>query len=383
MKVGFAALYDARDINRGSGTFYHLTCEIERQGHEVTYFSADLKPNPLATRLFRFASRTMGKKYRTFQDPFMARRIGKKLSHLMKANQCDILLTNDYGMAGYVETNKPIFLYTDAVFPFNYATNDHPWLANLSWFGAKSCQIVTRRGLHGSSFCFFPTAWAAKEAQKYGISDDKLGIIPFGANLEDPGRCPASLRRLARIKQRGVLNLLFVGKDWLLKGGRIAIHTADELTRKGVACVLHLVGCTPPAEARREYVVAHGFLAPSDQRQRQQLDALYREADFLVFPSICEGFGITAAEAAAYGLPVLGYRTRGVSEAVRNGETGVLLELGMDGGAFAERICSMLSNASEYERLATSARHYYEQTVNWSASAAQLLLGIKQHVGRN
>jgi len=48
-------------------------------------------------------------------------------------------------------------------------------------------------------------------------------------------------------------------------------------------------------------------------------------ADFLVLPSYREGFGMVVIEAAAVGIPTIGTRIHGLSDAVVDGETGVLV----------------------------------------------------------
>mgnify|MGYP006130264217 FL=1 len=51
------------------------------------------------------------------------------------------------------------------------------------------------------------------------------------------------------------------------------------------------------------------------------------KSDFLCLPSHREGFGLTIIEAAAMGLPAIGSKIVGVSDAIVDNETGLLHEV--------------------------------------------------------
>ena len=89
----------------------------------------------------------------------------------------------------------------------------------------------------------------------------------------------------------------------------------------------------PYTRSLQQFILAHGlrdvqFLgAVTDE----ELRSLYRSASaFVLTPRQeglhFEGFGLVYLEAGAYGLPVVGTRTGGVPDAIREGETGLLVD---------------------------------------------------------
>lgn len=384
MKIAFATLYDPQDVRRGSGTYYHLSKEIERQGHVLHYIGPLSIRFPLMTRLLRHISRRFGWRYRSYQDPFTGRIIGKIVTQKLNELNYDILLTNDYVIAGFTQTSKPVVLYTDAIFPSDYSTNTHPWLGHLSPINVWFCQYVTRKAIQKASLCLFPAFSALDKLLTYeGVKTEKTGVIPFGANLEDPTNQIAKGRTFKKVINRGLISLLFIGKDWQLKGGDVAIDTITELHRRGINAELHVVGSFPPYPVNPNHIHVHGLLDKTNEDDCIQLNMLFKQCDLLILPSVAEGFGIVFAEAAAYGLPSLAYNTTGVATAVRNGESGILLELGQSATAFADVIESWFKNPSMYDDLVLLSRRHFEKTVNWKTAVSRLLSEIEKILSNN
>jgi glycosyltransferase involved in cell wall biosynthesis len=329
---------------------------------------------PLPTRAFRYLSKRILKKgYRSYMDPFSGRRLGKVVADALQNTDCDVLLTNDYGIAAYTPTESPVVLCTDAMFPRDYGNHVNPRLDDLSLLSVKFCQLVTKKGLQAASLCVFPATFAGEEAcVEYGVSSDNIKIIPFGANIEDPGGHIAARRSLDQAVKSTRITLLFVGKDWDGKGGDVAVETVEILRQKGIEAKLHVVG-VPSLRRDVDNVRVHGLLDKSRPEDRQKLHALYAESDALIVPSIAEGFGITYVEAAAHGLPSMGYETIGVSTAVKDGISGILLPLGAPAAAFANVVLSWLTDPGSYDDLVEGARRYYEQVVNWTTAVEQLV----------
>jgi len=119
-----------------------------------------------------------------------------------------------------------------------------------------------------------------------------------------------------------------------------------------------------------------GFV-PDDER-----DALLAEARVCVCPSVKEGWGITVIEVNAVGTPVVATDAPGLRDAVRHGETGLLVADG-PAQAFVERLAKrtgeLLADDALAERLsqgalAWSRRFSWDATAERTAHAIEVLL---------
>ena len=93
----------------------------------------------------------------------------------------------------------------------------------------------------------------------------------------------------------------------------------------------------------------------SDAKRRE----LYRRCLFVCTPSRYEGWCMAAVEAAAASKPVIGTRIPGLVDAVRDGETGHLVESG-DVEALAQAMRQLLADPGERRRLGAAGRKWAE-----------------------
>ena len=83
-----------------------------------------------------------------------------------------------------------------------------------------------------------------------------------------------------------------------------------------------------------------------------------------------EGWGLTVLEAAACGTPAVGTDVPGLRDAVRDGETGLLVPLG-DAAAMAAAIGRLLEDQALRDRLGAGALHWAAR-FTWDAVAADI-----------
>jgi glycosyltransferase involved in cell wall biosynthesis len=380
MKVAFATLYDARDIRRGSGTFYYMSREIERQGHEVRYVGPLTFEMPLISRGLRYLTRNLGKRYKTYLDPFVGKNTGRQVNEYLDGIDYDVLITNDYAIAGFSALDKPVVLYTDAMITRDYIERDlkDARLSNLSPITLMLSRWTIKKGLQSSNLCVFPAEWSANEAMKYHSDPTKIVVIPFGANVDDPGPQVAMKRDFESVFEKGTIDLLFIGKDWGRKGGDIAVKLVEELHHRTIQARLHIVGGQPSYEVDSAFVKIYGLLDKANDHDRNKLDNLFQSCDVFVLPSSSEGLVISVLEAAAYGMPALAYDTIGVRDAVVHGETGYLIKYGLSEKAFADVIEEWYRQPGVYNRYVAGARAHFEGNVNWSLSVSRLMNHIEE-----
>ena len=84
-----------------------------------------------------------------------------------------------------------------------------------------------------------------------------------------------------------------------------------------------------------------------------------------------EGFGISIAEASACGLPVIAGRSGGIPEAVRDGDTGLLVDAERP-EAVSDALRLLLDDPALRARLGRAARRSVETYYNWDRVARDL-----------
>ena len=204
-----------------------------------------------------------------------AKRIIEKF---LKQKKYDLIFCiNNPGAIAEIKTNIPIIYYSDCV-----ASN----MFDYYWFGAtddikKEMNDVTKRALDVSKGIILSNHWAKKEAiEFYGIDENKIEVIPFGANIDDD--------TIKTTPHEGI-NLLFIGVDWERKGAQTAIECVEKLNEidSSTKYTLHLVGCNSPYEITPPQC-CHSWL-PEKRQSRRKDKTRYAKNNSRFFYSANEG----------------------------------------------------------------------------------------------
>jgi len=187
--------------------------------------------------------------------------------------------------------------------------------------------------------------------EEYGISPDKVTVVGAGANLR---RLPA----VRPLPLDAPPTILFIGNDFVRKGGEVLLDAFDTVRRSVPDARLVLVG-TRPAIAPREGVEVLGRV-----RDRSRIAELYRSASVFCVPSFFDPYPLVLLEAMAFGVPVVGTEQMGTPEMVVDGETGRLVRPG-DASALADALLDVLKDPDAAEHRAAAARRDVERRFTW------------------
>ncbi|MPR00471.1 D-inositol-3-phosphate glycosyltransferase [Modestobacter sp. I12A-02628] len=214
----------------------------------------------------------------------------------------------------------------------------------------------------------------------YGADPRRVVVVPPGVDLDrfQPAD-RARAREQVDLAPDDVV-LLFVGRIQPLKAPDVLLHAAarmlaDDPSLRDRLRVLVVgapsgSGLTEPQKlqelaARLGIADRVRFVAP---QQPAQLAQYYRAADVAVVPSHNESFGLVALEAQACGTPVVAAAVGGLTTAVEDGVSGVLVA-GHDPADYATAVRSVLA---QRELLSAGARRHASR-FSWDRTAESLV----------
>ena len=215
-----------------------------------------------------------------------------------------------------------------------------------------SFHAITKFSIEKSNGLTAVSKYLRDETQKvFGCSACRIDVIP---NFIDPAVYDRSrYEPQLREQVNGDKVLMHISNFRAVKRVRDVVGIYARVAKE-VPSVLVMVGDGPERidaeqEARRLGVQDRVFFLG----KLEAVAPLLASADLFLIPSQSESFGLSALEALATGVPVVGSRAGGLPEVVRDGETGALCAVG-DVDAMARAAIELLTDDDRWH--AVSAR---------------------------
>ena len=184
---------------------------------------------------------------------------------------------------------------------------------------------------------------------KYGVYRNDIEIIGNGSN---PRKCRLTEEEMEATKQRLGIKagkiLLSVGRLTKFKNIQFSLRALAAAKQKGLKDFQFIVAgtgnyakklkaLTKRLKLENEVVFA-GFV------QDYELNALYKIADLMLFPTIADTYGLVIDDAARMGVPVMVLDKTAPSERIQNNFNGFVCK--HDSALFGEKLMSILSDTA-------------------------------------
>jgi glycosyltransferase involved in cell wall biosynthesis len=377
MRLAFVTPYDATNVRSWSGTPYHMARALVNEGVSLEYVGS-LRTKRGALSLGRRGfHRLKGERYLFDRDPGVLREYAREVKSRLIGLDVDAVFSPGTVPIAYLDTPLPVVTWTDATFAA--MVGYYPEFSNLPARSIRDGNSMERAALSRSGAALFCSTWAADSALEYYSAESaKVHVVPFGANLNEIPDWDQVARLIAG-RPRNECRLLFIGVDWVRKGGDLALAVASKLKQAGISTRLTVVGCPRSSVPDSDLIDCLGFIDKSSPEGEARLARLLGESHFLCLPSRAECFGVVFCEASAYGLPSVSIRTGGIESVVTDGSNGYLFDEPQFVESAAKSIVNCMADyESAYVPLAITSREEYSSRLNWRTSTKLLV----QHVSR-
>lgn len=303
VKIGFINLNSPLDRKASSGTTFQMCQALKRIGADIVWLQP--KHNffyKLVNLFFKvLAVSTHTKILRDHTIPLA--KIESKSLKKRDIEKCDILFAPFASTSLYaLKTGKPIIYLSDATFAVMV---DYYFKGLVSW-NVKQANKIEQTALLKATHAIYASQWAYNSAiQDYNADKSRIHVIEFGANIDEQNIIPH------QFSYKGRLDLLFLGVDWIRKGGDIAVEATRYLNDNGIPTTLHIVGIPNLNNdiANLPYVKNYGFLNKNNPDDYNQLVSIIQQSHCLLLPTTAECAGIVFCESSANGIPIFTYNT--------------------------------------------------------------------------
>ncbi|MEM8720690.1 MAG: glycosyltransferase family 4 protein [Cyanobacteria bacterium P01_G01_bin.39] len=377
MKLTYVTTYDSTRLTGGdewSGTGYHIAQALASQSIDLNYVGP--LQDPLQLRILRKLKRhyyelIYRKGYEKNPDPLTLKSYAQQVKQKICGDQDEVVFSATVDPIAYLECDRPIVFWADATFAG--IADFYPQYSNFHDDVVQDWHQMERNALEKCQLAIYSSDWAAQSAIEFYQADPhKVKVVPFGANITSQLDV-SQVKQAIEARPSDVCKLLFIGVEWLRKGGDVAYKIAKQLNEAGLTTELTVVGCQPEIEQPiPEFVKPLGFIKKSTAAGKERLNSLILESHFLILPSIADCTPMVFAEANSLGVPCISTNVGGIPSIIKDGENGKLFAPDSEIGEYCDYIQNLISNYDQYRALAYLALNAYQSRLNWQVAGEKV-----------
>lgn len=380
MRIAYAATYDSRNHLYWSGTGYHIANALAQQGAEVDHLGPlHDELNLLLRAKIAYYRRVGGKEYQPERSPAVLRGYARQVASKLRDRPADVVVAPGTFAIAHLDCPTPTVFWTDCCFAGMLG-----FYADYSRLCAETLRdghAAEQAALDRCAMAVYTTTWAAESTlQHYKVAREKVHVVPLGANLQ---RAPeeAAVRAYIASRPASPCRLLFIGRIWSRKRGRLAVEVAQRLNDAGLPTVLTLAGGVPDdGLPLPPFVTSLGFINKGTPEGREQFERLLATSHFLIVPSLAEAYGLVYCEASAYGVPSLATAVGGVPDIVVDGRNGRAFPAAAPAADYAAYVLQTMADYRVYQDLAHASYHEFRTRLNWDVAGRQMMALLRNVV---
>jgi glycosyltransferase involved in cell wall biosynthesis len=224
--------------------------------------------------------------------------------------------------------------------------------------------------VHQTEAIFTHSSYGADSiARDFDYPRQKIYPIGAGASLQ------FDQKNLIKVERYSRENILFVGRNWVRKGGPLLYQAFLLLKARMPHATLTIVG-PDEAPVSGDGIIYEGFLRKHKYFECRRLKKLFEKASLFCTPSVCETWGLVYVEAAASGLPIVGTNEWAMPDIVINGKTGILCQE-RSPQALAEAMVNILSSPSTALDMGLAATNHVRDVLDWPNVVDRMMAAIR------
>lgn len=229
---------------------------------------------------------------------------------------------------------------------------------NLNFPEAYEKRLISEP--HLADYVVAASKFTKSTLQEVGIPDERILYLPLGVDVAAVA-CKASTSYNKPIK------LLYAGTVTQRKGIKYLLEALKHFDTSLLELHIygHIQGSGDAFKAYEKNIIYHGPVSQKD------LFALYKNFDFLVLPSVFEGFGLVIVEAMAAGLPVITTKHTYGAELINQKDNGYLVEV-RSVHALRQVFDEIIKlDAKQYEKISLKAKDAIN-SLSWKSYKSRL-----------
>ncbi|HEY9768039.1 MAG TPA: glycosyltransferase family 4 protein [Coleofasciculaceae cyanobacterium] len=377
MKIAYITVYDSTrltGLDEWSGTGYHIAEALRSQSIDLNY-AGPLKDSICLKGLRKikrhYYQTCHQKRYEKNPDPQTLKYYAKQVEQKLSPQKNEIVFSATVDPIAYLECDRPMAFWADATFAG--IADFYPQYSNLHSDVVHDWHQMEKLALEKCQLAIYSSDWAARSAiEFYQANPDKVKVVPFGANIKSELDF-SQIKDAIEVRPSNVCKLLFMGMEWLRKGGDVAYAVAKQLNQSGLKTELIVVGCQPLInEPIPEFVKPLGFISKSTLEGKKRLNQLIIESHFLILPSLADCTPMVFPEANSLGVPCLSTKVGGIPSMIHDDENGKLFACDSDIVEYCDYITNLFSDYSKYKQLAYASYSVYKSHLNWQVSGQKV-----------